>query len=137
MADTRAYRMLNYRSNYMSMPVNVLGLIDIVVVVSVSLRRCHIVNLSLLLHDLELDCRLHNLHFMDRLVAVAMAVAMARMQNFVFRSLVPVFLFLVAVVLFRGGSGIVTIAMGIAMLVVVALLLIAVMLFRRSSSLDR
>ena len=133
MADTRAYRMLNYRSNYMSMPVNVLGLIDIVVVVSVSLRRCHIVNLSLLLHDLELDCRLHNLHFMDRLVAVA--VAMARMQNFVFRSLVPVFLFLVAVVLFRGGSGIVTIAMAIAMLVVVALLLIAVMLFRKSSSL--
>ena len=79
MADTRAYRMSDNRSRYMSMPVNVLGLIDIMVVVSISLSRRHIIYLSLLLHDLELNCRLHNLNFMDGLVAVAVAIAMARM----------------------------------------------------------
>lgn len=121
----------------MSMPMNVLGLIDIMVVVSISLSRRHIIYLSLLLHDLELDSRLYNLHFMDRLVAVAVAIAMARMQNFGIMSLMPVLLFLVAIVLFRGGSGIVTIAMAIAMLVVVALLLVAVVLLRRGSSFGR
>ena len=130
MADTRAYRMSDNRSRYMSMPVNVLGLIDIMVVVSISLSRRHIIYLSLLLHDLELNCRLHNLNFMDGLVAVAVAIAMARMQNFVIRSLMPVLLFLVTIVLFRGGSGVVTIAIAISIIFVVALLLVPVVLFR-------